>query len=343
MSGRQSSSGYSLLLVIFAVAMLSLILLTVAQVQGDLGRGLARLRAEADYEVQAANLTARATFLLLTEPVGPRSLVVGGPRDPGAATGGAAELRLDGRLYAAAPGAFVSIQDEAGLFDLNSGDDVALAGLLSLAGVQRADAAQLAGALGDFIDSDDLTRPNGAERSVYLRAGEPAPMNRALTTRWAALDVWRWKRAFSHAGVVEFWDNVTVRPSGGVNVNTAPAPVLSALLGNERTARDLLAQREQTEIRAADEVEALTGIASRPDGAGLATSPGSAFRVLVAFGEETGARGGDYETQVVLADPDADRPFFWRERRRVRASEANERGNHPIEAFPNGAHIRGSP
>lgn len=103
--------GYSLLLAAVVVAVLALVLLTVARVQGGLQPGVRALRTEMRQDVVAESLFARVSFLLLTEPVGPRSLVIGGPRELGAAAaaGRGQELRLDGRRYAVGEDSFISI------------------------------------------------------------------------------------------------------------------------------------------------------------------------------------------------------------------------------------------
>lgn len=323
---RSHARGYALILAAVVVALLALVLLAVARVQGDMSPGLRALRRDVEREITTHSVVARVGYLLLTEPIGPRSVVVGGPRELGAASSAgmrnARELRLDGRFYAVggfesgSGDAFVSVQDEAGLLSLNAGDSAAFGALLGQAGV--ANARVLAGALVDYTDEDDLTGPYGAEEDAYRRLRLPPPLNQALTNRWRAFEALGWREAVNDEDhVAGFWANVSAAPRGAaLNVNTAPVAVLVAALGDERAARALVARRSQAELRTREEVEGLTGVNTRADGVVLATQVGAAFRVSVAF---SGGRRA-YESQLVLAEPGAARPMFWREGRLTAAS-----------------------
>lgn len=318
---RSGARGYVLILAAVVVALLALVLLAVARVQGDVSPGLRALQREVDSEVVAHSTVARVGYLLLTEPIGPRSVVVGGPRELGGASSmgmhNGRELRLDGRFYAVggfeagSEEAFVSVQDEAGLLSLNTGDSAALGALLSQSGI--ANARGLAGALVDYTDEDDLTGLAGAEEDAYRRLGLPGPFNQELTTRWLALEALGWREAVGvedHAG--DFWMNVSAAPrDASLNVNTAPLAVLAAALGAARAARALVARRSQAELATREEIEELTGVNTRADGVVLATEVGAAFRVVVAF---PGGRRV-YESQFVLAEPGAGQPMYWREGR----------------------------
>ncbi|MEQ1707818.1 MAG: hypothetical protein ABL864_05755 [Terricaulis sp.] len=317
---RSHARGYALILAAVVVALLALVLLAVARVQGDVSPGLRALQRDVEREIATHSAVARVGYLLLTEPIGPRSVVVGGPREPGAASSAgmrnARELRLDGRFYViggfepGADAAFASVQDEAGLLSLNTGDSVALGALLDQAGV--ANARGLASALVDYIDEDDLAGPYGAEEDAYRRLHLPPPLNQPLTNRWRALDALGWRESVNEGRVGRFWANVNAAPRGAsLNVNTAPLPVLVAALGNGRAARALVTRRGQAELRTREEIEGLTGVNTRADGVVLATEVGAVFRVIVAF---SGGRRA-YESQLVLAEPGAGRPVYWREGR----------------------------
>jgi len=84
----------------------------------------------------------------------------------------------DGRPYTFAYGDAeieVRITDDSGKIDLNtaaqSGNTTMLAGLFSARGVEQADAEALAEAVIDWVDPDDLSQPNGAEIDDYEAAG----------------------------------------------------------------------------------------------------------------------------------------------------------------------------
>jgi Type II secretion system (T2SS), protein K len=314
---------------VLVVALLSLVLLTVASVQSGLSPALRQQDAEVERARLAHGLAARVAFLLLTEPIGPRSILVGGQAGETAAMQGTRsasgaqlrELYLDGRSYAAGE-ALVSVQDESGLLNLNAQDEAAIAGLLREVGVSGAQPARLAAALSDYVDEDDLTRPGGAEREVYRRAGRTAPTNRAIASRWAALGVLGWEDLDEDARD-RLWRLSSVAPATGLNLNTAPAPVLRAVLGER--AETLLGQRRQGPLESA---EALTGVRTDAAGVVLALQPGQVFRLVVAFAERVGSR--EVESQLVVAAPGAERPFYWRETRPERARGARMDSAEPL-------------
>jgi Type II secretion system (T2SS), protein K len=323
------SSGYVLLLAVLVVALLSLVLLTVARAQSGLSPALRQQSEEAERARAAHGLAARVAFLLLTEPIGPRSILVGGQAGETMAMEGTRsasgarlrELYLDGRSYALGE-ALVSLQDESGLLNLNSQDEAALAGLLREVGVRGAQAARLAAALSDYVDEDDLTRPGGAEGEVYRRAARGGPPNQAIASRWAALGVLGWEDLDEDARDA-LWRLTSTAPATGLNLNTAPAPVLRAVLGER--AETLLGQIRQGPLQS---VEALTGARTDAAGVVLAVQPGRVFRLVVAFAEAVGSR--EVESQLLLAAPGADRPFYWREARPERARGARMDAAEPL-------------
>lgn len=66
----------------------------------------------------------------------------------------------------------IRVADESGKLDLNSGDPTMLRSLLSSAlGLEPELADQLAAAIIDWRDADDIQTPNGAEKAQYEKAG----------------------------------------------------------------------------------------------------------------------------------------------------------------------------
>lgn len=70
----------------------------------------------------------------------------------------------------------VSYENETARIDINNASEPLLAGLFQSVGVRAGDAERLAAAVADWRDSDDETRPRGAERLAYGR-DRPAPRN----------------------------------------------------------------------------------------------------------------------------------------------------------------------
>ena len=344
---RPHSGGYVMFLVAVVLAILALVLLGAARVQSDLSTNLRRDTDAVRFEALAQTAFARTAFTLLTEPLGPRSVIVGGDREAAVAPTSASmsasgqsleELRLDGRPYALGIGRAVvtiAVQDEAGLLNINAKDDRALEALLAQSGVTISQARRLAATLGDYVDDDDLLRPQGAEREEYARARQNPPLNDLLTNRWSALSALGWREAFTRGGQAP-WRFVSAHGAGReVNVNTAPVEVLAAILGDARLARTIVARREQAPIADALELEGLTGVQTRADGAVLAVRPGDAFRLRATV--QVGARTNAIEGELILNGPDADRPFYWRDVVRDWTGGGVESRDDEIQSLPESA------
>lgn len=337
----RASGGYVLLLVLMVLTIMSVVLLNAAGAQAELAPALRRQLSEASEARYAHSIAAQTAFLLITEPIGPRSILVGGDRQGVAnasmrrgRNGGQRELRLDGRFYEAWRDdkilVLAALQDESGLLNLNAADDRSLSVLLGEAGLAAPLAERLAASLDDFIDPDDLARLHGAEADAYRRAGLTAPPNRPLLNRWSAQSALGWRESLDLAQTETIWRlTAAANGGGGLNVNTAPAEVLRAVLGDARGAGDLLRQREQGGPRGLS--EALDGTSSSASGVVLASEPGVSFRLVVAFVEPDRARQ-EIESQLVLADAQGERPFYWREARRRPALNRGSENN--VEPLP---------
>ncbi len=131
----------------------------------------------------------------------------------------------------------VSIEDAQGRFNLNSVANTASLQVFSrLLEVLRLD-PQLANAVLDWIDTDDLVRPGGAEDVDYLNFNPPY---RAANQPMASVDELRLIRGFDAKTVAALLPYVTVLPPAAaseINVNTASPVLLQALVPNLDLAR----------------------------------------------------------------------------------------------------------
>lgn len=73
----------------------------------------------------------------------------------------------------------VMATDERGKLDINSANEPELVQLFTNNGLEQPDAEYLAAAVADWVDKDEMERPNGAEVETYLANGLPVgPGNR---------------------------------------------------------------------------------------------------------------------------------------------------------------------
>lgn len=249
-------AGFALPLALVAVALVSVSLLALMRAESVRVRRVATLQAEWRADLAVATAEARVAHLLVTEPLSTRAITVA-PEGRGAPR----PAVLDGRPYAlAGVDAAVRLQDEAGLVNLNATDSVAVARLLRFAEAPDPDA--LAARLADYVDGDDLTRADGAEKLAYARAGAPAPFDRTLSDPLQAFAVLGWRALDAQARRVVRDNAAALSPAAWFNPNTATIPALRAVLGiDANAAAMLIAQREAQSLLTRDEVMALTGAA----------------------------------------------------------------------------------
>jgi general secretion pathway protein K len=133
----------------------------------------------------------------------------------------------------------VTVEDEARRLDLNApGVEVVLGRLLRRLGLDP----DLADALADWTDRDDIERPHGAERDWYRRR-VPAlvPPNGPL----GSIGELAFLRGADARALERVRPFVTVAGEPRLNPNTAPPEVLEAWLDDPQRAADILAQRAQ--------------------------------------------------------------------------------------------------
>jgi general secretion pathway protein K len=148
----------------------------------------------------------------------------------------------------------VSIEDAQGRFNLNSVVNPASLQVLNrLLEVLRLD-PQLANAVLDWIDSDDLVSPGGAEDIDYLNLNPPY---RAANRLMASVDELRLIRGFDAKTVAALLPYVTVLPVpiNDINVNTASPVVLAALVPglDLPTAQRIAEERSSTPYHTPDD------------------------------------------------------------------------------------------
>lgn len=135
----------------------------------------------------------------------------------------------------------VEIEDAYARLPLNGASEDQVRRLLIALRVDARRADRLVQAIADWRDRDQFRRLNGAEREDYLRAGRPllpddGPFASVATLRYVAgVDDSLYERVAPY---------VTVVGDGGVNLNTAPRPVLLAMPGiTEEAAARLMSER----------------------------------------------------------------------------------------------------
>ncbi len=321
---NKARGGFVLPAVLAVVGVVALVLLATISALDGLTREASAAVRRAAFQQTALSLEADAMFLAASTPLNSTSLGV----DPNS-------VSLDGRLYAAsdAPDAFVSLQDEGGLLNLDAASPQAFERLLVGAGVPQASASGLADRLADAIDPDDLKRAGGAEAQDYVSAGQPPPPNGPFRRADQVFGVLGWREFVSAQQWSRLRESLTVDPTtAAVNVNTAPPPVLEALFGlTAEQAGRAAARRAQAPFASLEDFGRAAGVALVGDSERVYTFPNGRFALKVV----DPSSGWIARARIVLSPQDPDRPA-WVEERSLQALPPAQRPDLPLHAavFP---------
>jgi len=166
--GEARDRGFILIVVISALGILALVAASFAQMTSSHVRTAASAVQSAGAEALAdAGVQLAILDLVASQPAG-------APRQRFARDGAARACEADGGGVLV-----ISVQDEAGKVDVNSGNERLLRALFSALGIPVSAAVD---ALLDFRDADDNPRPHGAEQADYAAAGRSqGPKNAPLS------------------------------------------------------------------------------------------------------------------------------------------------------------------
>ena len=123
--------------------------------------------------------------------------------------------------------------------DVNRSSDEMVARLLAAVRVPDVQASAMVDALADWKDSDDVARPNGAERDWYAARRREPPRNGPLA------DLRELARVRGFERLADF-DTLVGVEDAWVSLATAPASVLMALPGVTREAADTIVGRRMS-------------------------------------------------------------------------------------------------
>jgi general secretion pathway protein K len=134
----------------------------------------------------------------------------------------------------------VKVTDEESKIPINTATEAQLKHLMDLLGIDPSDGDVIVDSILDWIDTDDLTRVNGAESDYYLSLSPPyhaknGPLDRVeelLLIRGVTPDLFYGAPATdTDPARPGLKDVFTTMSSGAINVNTASAITLQTVLG----------------------------------------------------------------------------------------------------------------
>ncbi len=233
----QHGQGFVLVATLFAVAIISIAAAYFASRVDVLRTSAVEAQLWATAEREAFSLRETLLHATSIHPRDERGLVV-----PSGA------LATDGRHYRLSDTLILRIQDERGLIAVNVTERRLLARFFTSIGIPSDHHARMVDGLIDYIDDDDFKHLNGAEKDDYLAAKKPLPANDFLRSREELTNIAGWEQLFAAVDKADSTDDgsnfgIRARFLGlfstarhfGINVNSAPAAVLSAIPGIDST------------------------------------------------------------------------------------------------------------
>lgn len=173
-----------------------------------------------------------------------------------------AEFARLGRVGAPGGGSYeLSLIDESARFPINRASEGELQRLLVGLGRGHLEAVEIAAAIADWIDRDELHRLHGAEWDDYYAdlPGGRRPSNGPLVTASELRSV----RGIDDELYDQLSEIVTLALDARVNLNSAPAPVIAALPGmNHHAARQVVTARRAG--RVLETLEQVAGLLDAP-------------------------------------------------------------------------------
>jgi type II secretory pathway component PulK len=257
------------------------------------------------FQTQALSLEAHAAY----------AAAIGAPTATGLAVPGLDRradpwLAIDGRPYqpASAPTLQLSMQDEAGLINLNNLSQPSIARLVEALDVPVDRRAALVDRFSDYVDLDDLSRVDGAEAAAYRDRGLPAPPNGPRRDIDQTLGVLGWKEAVPRERWRDLRDDMVADPtSSAININTATPAALRVLFGfSDDQLSTLLARRRAALFKGLEDLGRAAGVRLSGDAERVYGFPNGRFALKITVPETDMT----YRSRIVLTPRDRERPVW---------------------------------
>lgn len=333
MSASVEKRGFALPAVLAVTAIVTLVFLVAILALDSLAQQTRRAVETSRFETQALSLEAHAAYIAAVGAPTADALLA-----PDLDRRADARLKLDGTPYStpATPSLRLSLQDEAGMINLDNLPRPAIARLLAALGAPVDQRIALADRFSDYIDVDDLARVDGAEAPAYRDRRLPPPPNAPLRTIDQALGVLDWKTAVPRERWRALRDDLTADPaSTAINVNTATPGALKVMYGlNDDQIAAVLDRRRSVAFAGLEDLGRAAGLRLSGDAERVYGFPNGRFALkIIAPG-----KGLDYRVRIVLTPRDRERPV-WIEEPSLSLSPTEERAERLTNAplFPDPA------
>jgi general secretion pathway protein K len=253
---RRDERGVVLLLVLLVLALISVLVLTWAQEW----RTELRLAANFREASQCHRLAEAGVYYALGKLLEAKSIEtkLSNLNSEAAAAQLAATWRGDRsphRLKLPGGVAEVRLEDEGGKINLNQATPETMAALFTGIGFPLAQIPTMADSILDWRTRGDQPRPNGAKSAYYLGL-EPPYVSR--NGPFEVVEELAWVRGFEGSPMIpRLGEWLTVQATQGINLNTAPLEVLTAVGIPPDTAQTIVVARERSPFTNSQDISML--------------------------------------------------------------------------------------
>lgn len=279
--------GFALPAVLAVTGVVTLIFLVAITALASLTAEAASARARVRFLQRAMTAEATLSYMAATEPMRAYGFAINevrgfmdlGQNEPPPNLSGATvePVRLDGRpfLMDVDGPLVVRMRDEAGMINMAMLYGQPYERLMERIGVDAGLRQEMVARYQDYVDTDDLRQPNGAERGDYPHGG---PANRRLMRPAEWLSILGTREAVDRRRWRELRDDLAAAPmSAAINVNTASPAVLSILFDmNETQAQALIRAREEAPLLSTADIANVSGMPFAEDFERIYTYPSGA-------------------------------------------------------------------
>lgn len=307
--------GFALPAVLAVTGVVTLIFLVAITALASLNIEANSARARMRFLQRSLTAEAALSFMAATEPLKVGGLSLNDLRTvneyletPAARSGLPVELvRLDGRPYLIdVDGPLVlNLQDQAGMINLAQVNGQPFSRLMEQLGVEGSMWVPLAARSLDFSDTDDLRRPNGAERLDYI---DESPPNRPLLRPTEWLSVLGAREAVDRKLWNAFKTKLASDPlSSAININTASPEALAVLFNlTDDQAAAVLREREIRPFLSIDTLETIIGAQRTWDPDRIYTFPSSS----IIFSIRDTRSSWTYRARLALTPSGLEQPLW---------------------------------
>ena len=280
--------GFALPAVLAVTGVVTLIFLVAITALASLTAEAASARARVRFLQRALSAEATLSYMAATEPMRAYGFSINDVRGfmdlgqteppPNLSNANIEPVRLDGRpfLMDVDGPLVVRMRDEAGMINMAMLYGQPYERLMERIGVDAGLRQEMIARYQDYVDTDDLRQPNGAERGDYPNGG---PANRRLMRPAEWLSILGAREAVDKRRWRELRDDLAAAPmSAVINVNTASPAVLSILFDmNETQAQALIRAREESPLLSTADIANVSGMPFAEDFERIYTYPSGAM------------------------------------------------------------------